>query len=97
MEAFRRYIAANPSEFLAMIESVESATGQKITADTYKRPKPCDNPDLLPYFAWRGQIGCTRHEDFSEAVFTPELADRVREFFEQLLPLYDFFNRYKTE
>jgi len=94
MESFRRYIAANPSEFLALIGSVESATGQKITADLYKRPKPCDNEALLPYFAWKGQIGCTRHEDFSEAVFTPELAVRVREYFEQLLPLYDFFNRF---
>ena len=96
MEDFRRHISAKPEEFLSMIASVEEATGQKITADCYKRPKPCDNPDLLPYFAWKGQIGCVRHEDFSDAAFGPELKDRVMDFFDKLIPLYDYFNRFKV-
>ena len=96
MEDFRRHIAANPGEFLSMIKNVESAAGQKVLADCYKRPKPCDNPDLMPYFAWKGQIGCIRHEDFSEEIFSPDLGRRVAEFFDQLLPLYDFFNRFKV-
>ena len=96
MEDFRRLISAKPDEFLSMIASVEQATGQPVTAECYKRPKPCDNPALAPYFAWRGQIGCTRHEDFSEATFGPELGERVAAFFGQLLPLYDYFNRFKV-
>ena len=96
MEDFRRYISAKPEEFLSMIASVEEATGQKITADCYKRPKPCDNPDLLPYFAWKGQIGCVRHEDFSDSTFGPELKDRVMDFFDKLIPLYNYFNRFKV-
>ena len=96
MEDFRRHITAFPDEFLQLIADTESATGQKIEADCYKRPKPCDNPDLVPYFAWRGQIGCTRHEDFSEATFGPELCVRVAEFFAQLTPLYNYFNRFKV-
>ena len=96
MEDFRRHISAKPEEFLSMIASVEEATGQKITADCYKRPKPCDNPDLLPYFAWKGQIGCVRHEDFSDSTFGPELKDRVMDFFDKLIPLYDYFNRFKV-
>ena len=96
MEDFRRHIPAFPDEFLQLIADTESATGQKIEADCYKRPKPCDNPDLVPYFAWRGQIGCTRHEDFSEATFGPELGVRVAEFFAQLTPLYNYFNRFKV-
>ena len=79
-----------------MVREVEEAVGQKIMADCYKRPTPCDNPDLVPYFAWRGQIGCTRHEEFSEATFGPELGERVREYFEKLIPLYDYFNRFKV-
>ena len=96
MEAFRKYISAKPDEFLTMVREVEDSVGQKITADCYKRPEPCDNPDLAPYFAWKGQIGCTRHEEFSEATFGPELGERVREYFEKLIPLYDYFNRFKV-
>ena len=96
MEDFRRRIAAKPEDFLAMIRNVESAVGQKVEAECYKRPKPCGNPELLPYFAWKGQIGCTRHEDFSEATVGPQLGQRVAEFFDQLLPLYDYFNRFKV-
>ena len=96
MEAFRRYIAAKPDEFLAMVDQVESATGQKIHARCYKRPKPCDNPDLLPYFAWMDQLGCARHEDFRDEVFGPQLKDQLAEYFRQLLPLYDYFNRFKV-
>ena len=96
MEDFRRAIAANPAEFLDVIEKVESATGMKIAAETYKRPKPCDNPDLAPYFAWKGKIGCIIHEDFSEATFGPDLLPRVADFLQKLLPIYDYFNRFKV-
>ena len=96
MEDFRRHINAYPDEFLTMLKGVESSVGQSVLAECYKRPKPCDNPDLAPYFAWKGQIGCTRHEDFSEATFGPELGERVLDFFVKLMPLYDYFNRFKV-
>lgn len=96
MEDFRRVIAAKPAEFLTMIEGVEQSVGQKVQADCYKRPKPCDNPALPPYFAWKGQIGCSRHEDFGPDTFGPELGVRVADFFRQLLPLYDYFNQFKV-
>ena len=95
MENFRRQITAKPDEFLNMLRQVEQSTGQPVYAECYKRPKPCDNPDLLPYFAWKGKIGCTRHEDFSDATFGPQLSQRVADFFHNLLPLYDYFNQFK--
>ena len=91
MKEFRRKIAAKPDAFISMIEGVETAVGQRITAGEYKRPEKCDNPDLERFYLWKDQIGCTRHEDFSEATFGPELAQRVRQYFEDLTPLYDFF------
>ena len=96
MEDFRRRITARPDEFLQLIAGTEAATGQSVCAECYKRPKPCDNPDLEPFFAWKGQIGCTRHEDFSENTFGPELGLRVLDFFEKLIPLYDYFNQFKV-
>ena len=96
MNAFRQDITARKREFLKLIEMVESATGQGIEAECYKRPKPTDDPDLARFFAWKGQIACTRHEDFGPEVFSPALADRVCTYFEQLIPLYDYFNRFKV-
>ena len=96
MEAFRRHITAYPDEFLALIRSAEEATGQKIHADCYKRPKPTEDERLLPYFAWKGMIGCTRHIEPGEAMFGPGLKEEVADFFEKLTPLYDYFNQFKV-
>ena len=94
METFRQYITANPAEFLELMASVEAATGMTVTADCYKRPKPTDNEALAPYFAWKSSIGVIRHEDVSPAIFGPELAERVGQFFEQLTPLYEYFKKF---
>ena len=96
MKQIRRDIAANPRDFLAMIEKVEQDTGITITAEEYKRPEKCENPDLDRFFRWKGQIACVIQEPFSEDTFGPELAQRVGDFFEKLIPLYDFFNRYRV-
>ena len=96
LEEFRRYITAHADEFLELIRSTEEAVGQPILADTYKRPKPTENKALEPYFAWRGQIGCTRDIAPGPEMFDPELKKEVADFFEKLTPLYDFFNRFKV-
>ena len=96
MKQFRRDISARPDEFLKMIQQVESETGLTIHADCYKRPEKCEDPRLERFFGWKDKLDCTVHEDFSEATFGPELADRVRDLFVKLTPLYDFFNQYKV-
>ena len=55
-----------------------------------------DYEALAPYFAWKGQIACTRQEEFGDGIFGPELAVRVREYLEKLIPLYDYFNKFKV-
>ena len=92
MENFRKRISADPQTFLKLIRDTEKATGLPITADTYKRPKETDDPELAPYFAWKGNIGCVIEEPFSDAAFGPQLSERVRVFLEKLIPLYDYFN-----
>ena len=96
LEDFRREITARSDEFVKLIKKTERATGVPITADCYKRPKPTDKPELERFFAWRGAIDCTVSEEPGEDLFTPELAGRVRAFFEKLIPLYDFFNQFKV-
>ena len=96
MEDFRKHITAYPDEFLELIRSTEEAVGQPITAELYKRPKVTDNPDLAPYFAWKGQIGCIRSIEPGPGMFGPELKNEVADFFEKLTPLYEYFNQFKV-
>ena len=72
------------------------AAGMTITAENYKRPEKTDDPRLERFFGWKKAIGCIRHEDFGPDVFTPELVNRVSAFFDQLTPLYDYFNKFKV-
>lgn len=95
MEQFRQDIARQPEEFLELIAQTEAATGCPVTAELYKRPKPTDDPRLEPYFAWKTNIDCTRSEEPGPNIFGPELGERVQTMFTQLIPIYDYFNRYK--
>ena len=96
LEDFRKYIAAHADEFLTLIRTTEEAVGQPILAEVYKRPKPAEDERLAPFFAWRSQIGCTRDIAPGPEMFGPELKEEVMDFFEKLIPLYDFFNRFKV-
>lgn len=94
LEDFRRNISAKPNDFLKLISDTEAAAGQPVTAECYKRPKPTDNPALIPYFAWKGQIGCTREIAPGDRLFGPQLEEEVSGFFEALTPLYEYFNQF---
>ena len=96
LENFRRKITAESDAFLKLIKKTEKATGVPITANCYKRPKPTDNKKLERFFAWRGCIDCTVTEEPGENLFTPELTQRVADFFQKLMPLYDYFNQFKV-
>ncbi len=92
MEAFRNRLTAKPEEFLKMLQGVEASVGMELTAECYKRPKEAPTPELQPFFGWKADLSMIVHEEVSEAVFTPELGVRVKEFLEKLIPLYDYFN-----
>lgn len=93
MERFRREIVAEPDTFLSLLESTQRSVGMTVTAQCYKRPQQPEDPRLAPYFAWKNDIDCIRHEEVSPELFGPALADRVSEFFTGLIPLYDYFCR----
>lgn len=94
MEEFRKRIAARPDEFLNMLDSVQKAAGMEVTAELYKRPKEAPIPEVQPFYAWKTDISCIRHEEVSDAIFGPELGQRAGEFLEKLIPLYDYFNQF---
>lgn len=94
MEAFRRQIAQDPQPFLSLVERTEDVTGIPVTADLYKRSKPCPSEKLERFFRWKGNISCIWQEPFGEDVFRPELAQRVRERITMLDPLTEYLSRF---
>ncbi len=96
MEEIHRDMAARPAEFLKLIADTEKATGLPVTADLYKRPKAAPIPELAPFYAWKGNISCVVEEPVTEALFGPELGLRAAEHLQKLIPLYDYFNRFKV-
>ena len=95
LETMRQEWANRPEEFLKLIADTEKATGVPITAELYKRPKEAPIPELAPFYAWKGNISCVVDEEVSPAIFGPELGKRACCFLEKLIPLYDYFNRFK--
>lgn len=93
MKAFRHTVSQNPAPFLKLIRDVEKKTGMTVTADCYKRPEACPDPQLERFYLWKSNISLVRHEDFSPDTFGPPLGDRVRDFLETLIPLYDYFTQ----
>ena len=96
LEDIRKDMAARPREFLELIAETEKATGVPVTAELYKRPKEAPIPELAPFFAWKKYISCAVDEPVSEAIFGRSLGQRAGEFLEKLIPLYDYFNRFKV-
>ena len=94
MEEFRKEIARDPETFLALVEQAERATGVQITAEEYKRLKPCPDERLRRFYQWKGKIACVRTETFSEDTFGPELAERAREFITALTPLTNYLQKF---
>ena len=97
MNIFRQEIAARPDDFLSLIEKTEKDTGIPVTAQLYKRPKPCENPELTPYFLWKNCITCVCQEPVGPDLYGPGLKDRIAEQFHQVMPLYRFFDRLLAE
>ena len=97
MEQFRKDLAEKPQRFLKLVSALEKETGLTVSAETYKRPKPAPSPKLARFFGWKSYISCAVEEEFSPDTFGPELLTRVQTLFAQLTPLYEYFNRYKTD
>lgn len=97
MAAFRQKIAEKPDEFLTLIRQTETDTGLPVQAGLYKRPKPCSNEQLTPFYAWKDSICCIQEEPVSPAMFGPELEQRVQVLLKKLDPLYTYFTQFISD
>lgn len=93
MKAFRKKISDQPDAFLKIVKKAEKDTGMTLTAEEYKRPEACPDKRLERFYLLKKHIAMIHHEDFSPDTFGPELGNRVRDCFQKLTPLYDYFTR----
>lgn len=91
---FRSAVAGQPRQFRELLAQTEAAVGIPVEAEHYKRPKPCDNPEIAEYFSWKGYVRCIAREDWNEETFGPALAQRVSAFLQGVMPLYTFCGRF---
>ena len=96
LEKLRQDVASRPKAFLKLLSDTEKAVGQPLVWESYKRPKPCENPNLLSLYSWKRDVCCIRTEPISPDTFGPQLGERVGADREKLIPLYDFFNQSKV-
>lgn len=97
MNGFRKALTDRPEEFPALLKQVEKASGIPVEARLYKRLKPCENPALQEYFQWRDCIQCVVTEPVSEGIYEPQLKDRVAAHFQNVMPLFQYFDRILAE
>ena len=93
MQGFREAIAARPEPFLELLAQTERDTGLVLSGETYKRPRPCPDPRLVPYFQLKNLL-CCRDIPVDEGLFSPALADEVAGTLRGLLPLYQELQRF---
>ena len=91
MERFRRDLAARPDCFPALLRKAQADSGLQLTAAEYRRPKPCPDPALAPYFSWKSDLEAVAEVPAGPALFSPDLAGQVRAALETWLPVSTYF------
>ena len=91
MEQLRKQLLADPEPFLKLVGGLE-AGGLPLNSETYRRPKPCDDPRLTRFFAMKN-LAAFVERSTDERLFSRELADEISECFEKCYPLLRYCRR----
>ena len=89
MEQLRIKMADHKEQFLEIVKKAEKESGLKLTGDSYARQKPCPSPELQPYFNLKNFFALADLPP-DELLYSPALADHVRQTLLAWKPLYDF-------
>ena len=95
MAYFRAQLEEDASEFLSLVRTLESQ-GIAVSGDEYKRPKPCRNESLLPYFK-KKSLAAEVTVAPGDFLFSDALLPRVEEVLAQVFPLHEYMQGLLTE
>ena len=72
-----------------MVARAERETGLRLGGRAYVRPKQTPDARLAPYYSLRN-VSMMRECPLGDELYTPRLAETVRDTLHALLPLYEF-------
>lgn len=89
MERWRTQLGDRTEEFLQMAARAERETGLRLGGRAYIRPKQTPDERLAAYYSLRN-VSMMRECPLGDELYTPRLAETVRDTLHALLPLYEF-------
>lgn len=89
-EAIRIKMTDHADQFLSLVQKAERESGIRLDGDHYKRPKPCVDLRLAPYFELKNYMAI-RDCPPDELLYAPALAEEVRRVLLAWLPVHEFF------
>ncbi|MBR1554318.1 MAG: DUF2461 family protein [Oscillospiraceae bacterium] len=98
MEFFRNRIAGAPEEFLNLISELEKKQ-IPLTGEEYKRPKPCENQKLLPYFKKKSLVAersITDRKLLCSDALTSEVQKTLADVFDFYQYCYELMQNYEA-
>lgn len=86
MEQLRRQLSLEAGPFLKIVEALEGGGTMQLSGLEYKKPKPYPDPGLERFFKMKN-LSVIVNRGIDERLYSPELADEIREAFDSLKPL----------
>jgi uncharacterized protein (TIGR02453 family) len=90
MAKLRARIDSNPKSLTKLSRELDRQTEFTLDGDNYVRPK-CDPGTPLSDWYNKKTFSLIHEEKISQAVFSPDLAKRIKQGFEFLIPYYQYF------
>lgn len=94
MERFRQDLLGRPGHFPVLLERAAADSGLQLSAAPYKRPKPCPNDAVAPFFSWKNNLEAIAEVPVGDELFSPALAERVQRALEAWLPVSEYFYQF---
>ncbi len=95
MTQHRKLLLEKPELFLPMAEKIQADGRFTHRSALYKRPKPGEKPELLPWYQMKN---CYFGQEIpvGDDLFSPDLPEKLADAFRTLEPLYHYFRKLET-
>ena len=91
MAALRRRIDADPKTMEAMMRSLGRQSEFALETEDYKRPRSPAPSELVEPWYRAKNFSLTHAEPLSEALYSREIVERMKQGFDYLIPWYQYF------
>ncbi len=97
MQAFRTRIKNNPDEFRTVLQGVYPGRGFELGGESYKKTMDPEVPSEWQIWSQFKEFYFHETRPIDDLVFSPGLAEHIREQFTRLRPVYEYFKSMKDQ